>query len=177
MPILMVMVFLLSSSSGCLGLLQAREGKEHLRGQPEIKSETIVLKHQKVFTNPTDWEVYENSTTFYIDETVSELIMWRHTRITGSETVGCFENFTRYVRAELQTPSGNTAWAIDECVSQDPITDEILPDISGFETGNWNLIITARGAGTATGALQDFLKIDITLKRTCIQYPLEDACI
>ena len=177
MPILMVMVFLLSSSAGCLGLLQARETMEHFRGEPKIQSETIVLKHEKVFTNPTDWEVYENSTTFYVNEAVSELIMWRQTKITGSETVGCFENFTRYVRAELQTPSGQVVWVIDECVSQDPITDEILPESSGFETGNWNLIISARGAGTATGALQDFLRIDITLKRTCVQYPLEDACI
>ncbi len=177
MPILMVMIFLLSSSPGCLGLLQAREGIEHLRGQPDPKSETIVLKLEKVFTNPTEWEVYENSTTFYVDETVSELIMWRHTRFTASETVGCFENFTRYVRAELQTPSGQTVWEIDECVSQDPITNEILPDTSGFETGNWNLIISARGAGTATAAVQDFVRIDITLKRTCIQYPLETDCI
>ena len=110
MPILMVMVFLLSSSSGCLGLLQARESMEHLRGEPEIQSETIVLKHQKVFTNPTDWEVYENSTTFYIDETVSELIMWRHTRITGSETVVVLRTllatFVQNSRLRVETQHG-----------------------------------------------------------------------
>ena len=173
----MVMIFLLSSSSGCLGLLQSREAMENLRGEPDTQSETIILKHLKVFTNPTDWEVYENTTTFYIDETVSELTVWRRVKITGSDLIGCLENFTRYVRAELQAPNGQTVWAIDECVSVDPITDDISPDTSGFETGNWKLIINARGGGTQTGALQDFLAIDITIKRTCVQYPLEDACI
>jgi hypothetical protein len=97
-------------------------------------------------------------------------------KITGSDLLGgCLENFTRYVRAELLSPTGTSVWAIDVCEDVEAKTDQILPEPT-FETGNWKLVITARGGGTQSSALQDYFEIDLTIKRTCIQYPLEDIC-
>tara|TARA_B110000467_G_scaffold155993_1_gene168981 strand:+ start:695 stop:1285 length:591 start_codon:yes stop_codon:yes gene_type:complete len=182
LPILMVMIFLLSSTSGCLGLLQARETIESLRGEPETKSESIKITHFKAFStlNPEDWESYENVSTFEIDETVSEILVFRKVTVQGSEFIGCLENFTRYVRAELWAPNAGPndqpAWSIDVCEDLGAATANIAPTPT-FETGTWRLEISARGAGIENSAAQDSFRIEITIKRTCIQYPLEDACI
>lgn len=176
LPIMLVTIIVMGSSSGCLGLLQMRETMEDLRDAPKTNIETIKISRVKVFDNLIEWEVYENTTSFEIDETVSEIVIRKMVKITGSDLLGgCLENFTRYVRAELLTPAGNVVWAIDVCEDVGPKTDQILPEPT-FETGNWKLVITARGGGTQSSALQDYFEIDITIKRTCIQYPLEDIC-
>jgi len=176
LPIMLVMILLMSNSSGCLGLLQMRETMEDLRGEPELKSETIKVSHKKVFATLSP-EVYENTSSLYIDESVTRIVIWRQVTLTGSEFFGCLENFTRYVRAELYTPTGvDPVWSIDVCENLDPVTVDIIPNPT-FETGNWRLEIVARGQGTTSSAIQDKLEINITIKRTCIKYPLEEDCI
>lgn len=175
LPIMLVMILLMSSSSGCLGLLQMRETMEDLRDEPKLKSETIKISHKKIFATFSP-EVYENTSSFYIDESVSEIVIWRQVTLTGSDIFGCLENFTRYVRAELYTPTGvEPVWSIDVCKNLDPVTVDITPNPT-FETGNWRLEIVARGQGTTSSAIQDKLEINITIKRTCIEYPLEKGC-
>ena len=180
---MMVMIFLLSSSSGCLGLLQSREVMEDLRGPPETKSESVKYTHEHVFTSLIDPEEHENTTTFEVDESVSEIVIWRKVEITGSDVIedvfgGCLENYSRYVRADLWAPNtgpgDSPAWSLDECKNLPANSVEILPP---FEAGTWTLDIVARGGGTANSALQDQFEISITLTRTCTEYPLEDDCI
>jgi hypothetical protein len=175
LPIMLAMILLMSSSSGCLGLLQMRETMEDLRDEPEIKSESIKISHKKIFATFSP-VVYNNTSSFYIDESVSEIVIWRQVTLTGSDIFGCLENFTRYVRAELYTPTGvEPVWSIDVCQNLDPVTVDITPNPT-FETGNWRLEIVARGQGTTSSAIQDKLEINITIKRTCIEYPLEKGC-
>jgi hypothetical protein len=178
LPITLMMIIVMSSSSGCLGLLQMRETMEDIRDAPELKKETIKITHLKVFDNPTDWEEYQNTSSIYIDESVIDIMIYQKVKITGSDLVdGCLEDFTRYVRAELLSPTGEAVWAIDVCENVDAKTDQILPTPT-FETGTWKLVITARGGGTQSSIFQDQFQIDLTIHRTCTTYPLEeDRCI
>ena len=177
-PILLVMTIVLGSSSGCLGLLQSREFLENGRDAPKLDTETISYKEIKVFNNLFEWEAYTNTTFIPIDDSVSEISIYRKVQITGTEDIGCFESFTRYVRAELYTPSNNLAWSIDVCkdlgASTDPLNME--EGSTTFESGNWRLEINARGGGLQNTALQDNFQVDINIKRTCLTYPMEDVC-
>jgi hypothetical protein len=176
LPIMLVMILLMSSSSGCLGLLQMRETMEDLREAPELKTETIRFNHEKIF-DTIQIEEYQNTSSIYIDESVSEIVIYRQVTLLGSGVIGCMENFTRYVRAELYTPTGvDPVWSIDVCENLGPVTVDIVPNPT-FETGNWRLEIIARAQGTPNSAFQDKLEINITIKRTCIEYPLEESCI
>ena len=176
LPIMLVTIIVMGSSSGCLGLLQMREAMEDLRDAPETSIETIKISREKVFDNLLEWEAYENTTFFEIDETVSEINIRKEVHITGSGPLGgCLENFTRYVRAELLSPTGKSVWAIDVCEDVEAKVEEISPSPT-FETGEWKLVITARGGGLQNSALQDRFEIDLTIKRTCIKYPLEEIC-
>ena len=178
LPIMLMMIIVMSSSSGCLGLLQMRETMEDLREAPKLTKETIKITHLKVFDNPIDLEEYQNTSSVYIDESVIDIMMFQKVKITGSSLVdGCLEDFTRYVRAELLSPSGEAVWAIDVCEDVEAKTDQILPEPS-FETGTWKLEITARGFGSQSSALQDYFHIDLTIHRPCTTYPIEgDKCI
>ncbi|MCH1422585.1 MAG: hypothetical protein L7U62_03715 [Candidatus Poseidoniaceae archaeon] len=178
MPVLLVLTIVLGSFSGCLGLLQSRELLEDMRDPPTLKTESSSVSEVKVFTNLFEWEAYTNSTFIPIDESVIEISIYRKVQITGTSDIGCFESFTRYVRAELYTPSNALAWSIDVCedlgASIDPVTME--EGSTTFETGNWRLVIDARGGGLQNSALQDNFHIDINIKRACLLYPLEDVC-
>lgn len=178
LPFLLVMTLLLGSFSGCLGLLQSREWLEDRRDAPVFETKTDSYKEIKVFNNLFEWEAYTNTTFIPIDDSVSEISIYRKVQITGTEDIGCFESFTRYVRAELYTPSNNLAWSIDVCkdlgASTDPLSME--EGSTTFESGNWRLEINARGGGLQNTALQDNFQVDINIKRTCLTYPMEDVC-
>ena len=60
---------------------------EDLRGPPETKSESVKYTHEHVFTSLIDPEVHENTTTFEVDESVSEIVIWRKVEITGSDVI------------------------------------------------------------------------------------------
>ena len=178
-PLLLVMTLLLCSFSGCLGLLQSREWLEDRREAPVLVTKTDSYNEIKVFNNLFEWEAYTNTTFIPIDDSVSEISIYRKVQITGTEDIGCFESFTRYVRAELYTPSNNLAWSIDVCKDLGASTVS-LPMEEGsttFETGNWRLEINARGGGLQNTALQDNFQVDVNIKRTCLTYPMHDVCV
>ena len=177
-PILLAMTIVLGSSSGCLGLLQSREFLENGRDAPKFNTETTSYKEIKVFYNLFEWEAYTNTTFIPIDDSVNEISIYRKVQITGTEDIGCFESFTRYVRAELYTPSNTLAWSIDVCEDLGASTDSLFMEEGSttFETGNWRLDINARGGGLQNTALQDNFEINVIVTRTCLTYPLEDIC-
>ena len=178
LPLMLVTILFMSSSSGCLGLLQMRETMEDLREAPKDEIVAVKISHLKIFDDPIDWEEYQNTSTIYIDDSVIDIIMYQKVKITGSDLrEGYLDEFTRYVRAELQNPSGEPVWSIDVCEDVDAKTDQILPEPS-FEVGTWNLVINARGFGSASPLLQDQFQIDLTIHRSCTTYPIEgDKCI
>jgi len=178
LPLILVTILFMSSSSGCLGILQMRETMEDLREAPKVEIEEVKVSHIKIFDNLIDWEEYQNTSTIYIDDSVIDIIMYQKVKLTGSDLrEGCLEEFTRYVRAELLSPSGESVWSIDVCQNVDAKTDQILPEPS-FEIGTWKLVINARGFGSQSSALQDYFHIDLTIHRPCTTYPIEgDKCI
>ena len=180
MPVLLVLTFVLSSTSGCLGLLQAREVVEDIRDSPKLDTDTLTYRELKVWTNIFELESYNNSILIPIDSSVSEISIYRSVQITNLNTeIGCLENITRYVRAEFYTPSGEIAWKIDVCEDLNANADQIPLEFgsSTFESGNWRLDIEARGTGIQDTPFQDSFQIDVTIKRTCLRYPLEDGCV
>ncbi|MAI40541.1 MAG: hypothetical protein CMA09_04525 [Euryarchaeota archaeon] len=180
MPVLLVLTFVLSTSSGCLGLLQAREAVESIREAPELDTDSRTYRDIKVFTNFFEWESYNNSIEIPVDSSVTDISIYRSVQITNFNTeIGCLENVTRYVRAEFYTPSGEIAWKIDVCEDLEANADKIPLEFgsTSYEEGNWRLDIEARGIGLPETPVQDNFQIDVTIKRTCLVYPLEDTCV
>ena len=58
----------------------------------------------------------------------------------------------------------------------EPTEKQLFPSPS-FAKGEWVLLVDARGYGESfTGQLKDSFSIQITVEKSCIQYPLEDSC-
>ena len=90
MPVLLVLTFVLSTSSGCLGLLQAREVVESIREAPELDTDSRTYRDIKVFTNFFEWESYNNSIEIPVDSSVTDISIYRSVQITNFNTeIGC----------------------------------------------------------------------------------------
>ena len=65
LPLALVLTLMLSSTAGCLGLIQAREGLEQMRGEAtsSISVDSISISH--VF-DTIDIEPYTNSSTIEV---------------------------------------------------------------------------------------------------------------
>jgi len=164
-----------SSLSGCMGLLQARESLESFRGAPTTKDYLDKVTMVHTFTT-LEIQPYQNSTSFGIDSSVERIEIYFKVGISGSDQISCLENFTRYVRAEVLTPSGSILWSEDVCEDVSPTVYDFEPS-PYFEYGNWDLEVEARGWGETTiGTFQDDFIIIINIYRECIQYPQEPAC-
>ncbi len=176
----LVSTFLMSSISGCLGLLQARETIEGLRD--DVYTITYPDKVDISHTFETiNIQPYQNFTSFPIDDSVERIEIYFKVVMSGSDTISCIDDiFTktvRYVSAEVKTPSGDIVWAQDVCedVSPNVVT---LESNSSFETGDWGLDVDARGWSDPTDftPFADNFIIIITVYRVCEQYPIEPAC-
>ena len=164
-----------SSLSGCMGLLQARESLESLRGEPSTTDYLDKVTMVHTFTT-LEIQPYVNSTSFDIDSSAKRIEIYFKVAISGLDQISCFENFTRYVRAEVIEPSGSILWSADVCEDVSPTVYDFEPSPS-FEYGNWNLNVEARGWGETTiGTFQDDFIIIINIYRECIQYPQEPLC-
>ena len=175
LPTALVLTLLMSSISGCLGLIQARESLEAMRGEaePSITVESMTLSH--VF-DTIEIEPYTNSSTLDVRADATQIIIYRKVSITGSDAVACFDNgLTRYVQATLVDPSGTTVWELNECQDVQPATVEINPDPT-LAVGLWTLTVEARGVGIPGTAAQDQFTFTVSVQNTCIIYPPNDEC-
>ena len=170
---------MLSSLSGCLGLLQARETIEGMRDPVREVSYPDKVDMTHTFTT-ISIQPYSNFTSFPIDDAVERIEIYFKVTMSGSDQVSCFDQALsselRYVRAEVTAPSGTVIWSQDVCQDVSPTVDKFEPD-PVFELGDWELNVAARGWGeTTAGVLQDNFIIVITITRVCQQYPLESPC-
>ena len=175
LPLFVIMAFMTSSLSGCMGLLQARESLEGLRGDSlEVEYlDKVTMVH--TFTT-LEIAPYLNDTTFSIDSSVKRIEIYFKVAISGSDQFSCLENFTRYVRAEVIKPSDSVLWSVDVCEDVSPTVYD-FESSPVFEYGDWILDVEARGWGETTlGTFQDDFIIIINIYRECIQYPEEPPC-
>lgn len=177
--VFLLMTLMMSSLSGCLGLLQAREAIEELRDDVYQVSYPDKVDMAHTFTTITV-QPYSNQTSFPVDEAVERIEIYFKVGMSGSDQISCIDEVLtselRYVRAEVTTPSGISFWLQDVCEDVTPTVDTFEPDPE-FETGDWMLNVEARGWGENTiGAFQDNFIIVITVHRVCQQYPVEPPC-
>ena len=180
LPLLMVLVFMTMSLSGCMGLIQARESLEGMRGEPVDKpyADKIAMTH--TFQTESIFDVigeYSNSTSFSIDESVTRIEIYFKVTISASDTLACLEQApTRYVRPTVTTASGAVLWAEDVCEDVSPTTYDFTPE--DFDTlGDFTLEVQARGFGETTlNQFQDDFIIIINVYHECRQYPQEPPC-
>ena len=171
---------MLSSVSGCLGLLQAREAVEGMRDKVELVPYPDKVDMTHTFTTIAI-QPYSNHTSFPIDDSVERIEIYFKVGMSGSDQISCFDEGLseelRYVRAQVTTPSDTIFWLQDVCEDVTPTVENFEPENNTFETGNWDLDVEARGWGeTTVGAIQDNFIIVITIHRVCLQYPNEPDC-
>ena len=176
-PAFLVLTILTTSLSGCLGLLQSREALEGLREDVYQVPYPDKIDMTHTFTD-IEVQPYTNQTTFTVDDSVQKIdIYFKVSFADGGLDISCVDGgLTRYVQAQVTTPSGGILWSQDVCEDVPPTVDTFEPDPM-FETGDWQLEVESRGWGESTfGALQDNFIIVITVHRICQQFPLEDPC-
>ena len=112
---------IVTSSMGCFGLVPIRESLELMRGAPAV--ENIEEKTNISYTFQTaQSEVYENSSTFEVTESVSELIIYVRVSMpdpldlsqqvreliydTTGINVSTLSQEARYVHVKIKNPNG-----------------------------------------------------------------------
>lgn len=171
-----VLLVLFSSTSGCMGLIVAREGVESLRepAYESLTNEKIEVSHQ--FTSPADLLTeYTNRSTFVVDDQTKEVRIYFRVSFTGSDFLS--DNTTRYVRATLTDAEGQIQWQQDVSEDAQPLEERLLPNPE-FSNGEWELEVSARGLGEDTFGtpFKDNFDIIVTVTHGCMQFPLVDEC-
>ena len=175
----LLMVVLMASTSGCMGLIAARESVEALRepAYEDLNNEKITVIH--AFENIDDYLAeYTNRSTFTVDEQTNEINVYFKVSFEASRNLpsALLGNESHYVRATLTDADGMVQWEQDVSEDASPLEESLLPNPS-FAQGEWELDIQARGGGESTfGSIQDNFVIIVTITNSCIQYPLVDEC-
>ena len=175
----LLIVVLMASTSGCMGLIAARESVEALRepAYEDLNNEKITVIH--AFENIDDYLAeYTNRSTFTVDEQTNEINVYFKVSFEASRNLpsALLGNESHYVRATLTDADGMVQWEQDVSEDASPLEESLLPNPS-FAQGEWELDIQARGGGESTfGSIQDNFVIIVTITNSCIQYPLVDEC-
>lgn len=175
----LLMVVLMASTSGCMGLISAREAVEYLRepAYEDLNNKKITVIHS--FENIDDYLTeYTNRSTFTVDDQTNEISVYFKVSFEASRNFPSvlLGNESHYVRATLTDAEGMVQWEQDVSEDASPLEETLLPNPS-FAHGEWELDIQARGGGESTfGSIQDNFVIIVTVIDSCIQYPLVDEC-
>ncbi|MFL2949031.1 MAG: hypothetical protein ACJZ40_01430 [Candidatus Poseidoniaceae archaeon] len=175
LPLALVLTLMLSSTAGCLGLIQAREGLEQMRGEAtsSISVDSISISH--VF-DTIDIEPYTNSSTIEVSAESTQVVIYRKVTLIGTDVISCSDGgLSRYVKATLIDSNGDVQWELDECEDVQPITITITPP-PALAVGEWELLVEARGVGIPGTAAQDTFTVTVSVTNTCIVYPPSDTC-
>jgi hypothetical protein len=177
----LLLVLLMASTSGCMGLIAARESVESLRepAYDSLKNKKITLAHE--FTTLTDYSnEYVNRSTFTVNDQTTEIDIYFKVTFELSESPFFpdvfFDNESHYVRATLTDSEGRVQWEQDISEDASPLEKRLQP-IPSFAQGEWVLEVRARGGGQNTvDSLRDQFLLIVTVTNTCVQYPLVDDC-
>ena len=171
----LLMAVLMASTSGCMGLIAARETVESLRepAYESLKNEKISIVHE--FTTVANFTEYTNRSTFMVNEQTTEINVYFKATFELSRNLPP-NNETRYVRATLTDSEGRIQWEQDVSEDANPLEETLQPNPS-FANGEWELDVKARGAGDRTFvSITDNFVIIVTITNTCTQYPLVEDC-
>lgn len=184
----LLLAVLMASTSGCMGLIAARESIESLRdpAYDSLDQKKITISH--TFTEPTDYLTeYVNRSTFLVNEDTTEIDIYFKVTFELSEAPPQFiqdflvsnflDNESHYVRATLTDSEGNVQWEQDVSENANPLEVRLQPNPS-FAQGEWVLDVNARGGGqtTLTPSTTDNFLIIVTATNMCVQYPLVEDC-
>ena len=175
----LLMVVLMASTSGCMGLISAREAVEFLRepAYEDLNNKKITVNH--AFENIDDYLTeYTNRSTFTVDDQTNEINVYFKVSFEASRNLPSvlLDNESHYVRATLTDAEGMVQGEQDVSEDASPLEETLLPNPS-FAHGECELDIQARGGGESTfGSIQVNFVIIVTVINSCIQYPLVDEC-
>ncbi|MEC7111688.1 MAG: hypothetical protein VXX03_06070, partial [Candidatus Thermoplasmatota archaeon] len=177
-PTVVALIVLLMSSTlaGCIGLVPAREFLETRRDSVETVTVYDRVAFAHTFTNLV--ETYSNSSSFYVDESVTQIDVYFKASFVASDSVGCLDagGTLRYVQATLTDSEGGVLWSTDVCEDANPPEESYFaqPEFAG---GEWILTVEAQGGGERfLNQFKDNFNIVVTIHRNCMKYPLEDSC-
>jgi hypothetical protein len=171
------------SLSGCMGLIQARESLEGMRGEPYDKpyADKIAMSHTFETTSLLNLtQPFSDEISFPIDETVNRIEIYLKVTISLSDIpgFGCNDGAPslRYVRPIVTDGAGDVLWSEDVCESLSPTTFDFTPEDFG-SLGDFTLDVEARGGGEQTlNQVKDDFIIIINVYHECRQYPQEPPC-
>lgn len=177
----LLMAVLMASTSGCMGLIAARESVESLRdpAYDSLNNKKITISHE--FTSLADYaEEYVNRSTFMVTEQTTEIgIYFKVTfELSESPLIGdlLIDNESHYVHATLTDSNGVVQWEQEVSEDASPLEERLQPNPS-FPLGEWVLEVRARGGGESTlNAVHDHFLVIVTVTNTCVQYPLVEDC-
>lgn len=181
----LLLLMLMCSTSGCMGLIAARESVESLRdpAYESLNEKKITISHE--FTLLSDYtDEFTNISKFVVDDQTTEILVYFRAKFDLSDSsdalpiVGDFllDNESHYVRATLTDGDGAVQWEEDVSESSSPPEAVLLPTPS-FAQGEWSLDVQARGGGWSDVITRnDQFLIIVTVISTCIQYPLVEDC-
>ncbi len=180
----------MSGTVGCFGLVPIRESLEYMRGEPTIVEIDQKTNISYTFENPSS-EGYDNSSTFEVTESVSELIIYVRVSMpdpfdisqqvrdliessTGIN-VSTLSQEARYVHIKILNSNGEIFYEKLASESIEPIVEVHRPPLP---VGTWTLEVEARGYGfnlaEVVEANDNFAAI-ITVTSECVKFTEEDC--
>ena len=190
--VLLVLLLMLSTSvSGCIGLVASRELMEWTRGVPETDDKVQAYGFNHTFES-TNLDTIFNPPPQEIqfDSEVKSIRIYFKVVMDFSEIAGVDTNnltsTVRYVHARLWEPGADKN--VDEPFWQENATSDRYPPqqrfYPPFEVGTWELEVEAQGYGLTTPVDQisfhDEFEVTVSVVRPCIQFPERadpDECI
>lgn len=175
----LLMAVLMASTSGCMGLIAARESVESLRepAYESLNNKKVSITHQ--FTGLANYSYeYTNREAFMVTDQTTEINVYFKATFELSRNLPptFWDNESRYVRATLTDGDGMVQWEQDVSEDANPLEETLQPNPS-FAQGEWELDVKARGGGDSTVvSVNDNFVIIVTIINTCIQYPLVEDC-
>ena len=189
---LILISLIVSTSAGCFGLVPMRESLELMRGEPSIVEIDEKTNVSYTFQSAQS-ESYQNTSTFEVTESVSELIIYVRVSMpdpldiskeirdiiedTTDVNITSFSCATRFVHVKIINSVGDIFYEKEACESIEPIVEVHRPPLA---PGIWTLEVEARGYGfnifEVVEAKDNFAAI-ITVTSECVSFTKSDCVV
>jgi len=175
LPLLLAILF---TTPGCLGLVVSREMMEDLRVDPSHRNQEVTVGWSYEFDlDNLSSAQYHNTSDIPIDYTVQDIIV-----IFRAEFPYNFQNVTgdlRYVHARLWEPGvrdggGTPFWELRVTEDQPQIRERWEVGSEPFTSGDWMLEVEAQGYGIDApielASFHDQFDVYVTVIRPCVHF-------
>jgi len=171
---LTVLCMVILSSSGCIGLIPAREALETIRDEPEFDAEEYRVTLNHTFTSLIPIE-YHDEKRFNVDEDVSTISIYFSVNWAFEDQTTFIPDDSRFIEVRLIDPEGSEVYSYRTSNGSRPQEEHKLPP---FELGEWVIEVDARGYGQDWISIgeNDNFRIIVTIVKSCIEFPTEDGC-